>query len=115
MGRVTCRSLHDAATVQAYKTFYEYEARGLVTKVTYPDGLSADMAYSATGSLTRYKDPGGKETHYRYDSLGAITERIDVLGQRIQYLYDGERKLIASCNENGEYHRLEYNKKEPIT
>lgn len=110
LGRVTSRSVRDAETGIEQNTAYQYDARGLITQIAYPDGRSVRLDYTASGKLACYTDPASRKTHFLYDGLGTLIEKVDALGQRFHYRYDTERNLITLENEKSERYELAYDK-----
>ncbi|MDB9525365.1 hypothetical protein PN498_05150, partial [Oscillatoria sp. CS-180] len=59
-------------------TTFEYDARGLITAVTYAQGTAAEAV-----------------ERYEYDSAGNQSAFIDARGNRTTFAYDGRNRLIA--------------------
>lgn len=74
-------------------TRYQYDARGLLTRVTAPDGSTLDYTYDAARRLTRVADALGNHIDYTLDAAGnrtaeAIKDANGVLRQAIAREYD---------------------------
>ncbi len=52
---------------------YEYDMRGLVTQINYPDAQSVSQGYSAAGQMTSVTDGLGNTTKFKYDQNGNLT------------------------------------------
>ncbi|MAR89480.1 MAG: hypothetical protein CML06_01175 [Pseudomonadales bacterium] len=107
-GRVT-RSVQGEQT-----TGYQYNTKGDLTAIDYPDGTQAQLHYNANRQLTAYTDPLGRTTRFEYDGLAQISRRIDPSGHSLQYHYDRERNLIGLTNESGERYQLQYDANERL-
>jgi len=59
---------------RGYTTAYEYDSRGLLTKIT--DALSGEITYEydAAGNKTKETDQNGNSTIWEYDALNRVTE-----------------------------------------
>lgn len=113
-----------------YTTLYDYDTRGNLLHIYYPDGSVITNTYYGDGQLqsrtdplgntTRYYyypitgdlwkvvDPLGNETTYEYDELGRKTAEIDALGNRTTYRYDGRDQLVAITDPSGNTTRHQY-------
>ncbi len=106
-------------------TYYSYDLGSAVTRITYPNSVTADYGYdtlgrrtraTATGSdLTWAYDPQSRLTGavysydsgtltravaYAYDKAYRRTKTVDGEGTNVVYSYDGERRLV-SVTEGG--------------
>lgn len=55
-------------------TGYQYDpATEQLTKMTYPDGLTAEFTYDLNGNQTEMKGPFGNTVYYTYDAMDRMT------------------------------------------
>lgn len=80
-GRVTQQT--DAAGV----TSYEYNAAGLVTRITTPGESPISYAYDAGGQLVRESGPTGDRV-FEHDVLGRLVRARDTDGRDVSYTYN---------------------------
>ena len=52
---------------------YTYDARNLVTRIRYPDGLEAGFAWDASGNVASVSYPGGLTVAYTYDDFNRVS------------------------------------------
>lgn len=95
-------------------TRYQYNPKGDITAILYPDGAQARLEYNANRQLTCYTDPLGRATRFEYDGLAQVVRRIDPAGHTLQYHYDKERNLVGLTNEKGEHYQLKYDANERL-
>jgi YD repeat-containing protein len=73
---------------------YQYDARGELSAITFPDGPKALFEHDNLGRLTQYTDVFGATKHYIYDdNNGMRTEKLPN-GKSWVYRYDPENRLI---------------------
>ena len=79
------------------QTLYEYDARGNLTLVTYPDGSTERWTYDGTfDQVTSYTDPLGNRTIYTVDSVtGLTTSARQVVGE-VDDLQNGETDDVVT-------------------
>ena len=68
-------------------TFYEYNLRGQVTKVTHQDGSYTQNGYNADGTLAWASDELGHTTRYVYDEDKRVLSVTNPLNQTTSYNY----------------------------
>ena len=88
---------------------YEYNELGAKTKLTYPDGRTADYTYDAEGRLSSITG-NGEKTSYTYDALGRLTEKLLPNGvkQAYSYLPGGNLLSMESFDKEGELDKYFY-------
>jgi RHS repeat-associated protein len=59
-----------------HPTHNEYDSRGYLSKVTYPDGNFEETLYDKEGRREFFTDRGGRKTRYHYDVVGRLDETI---------------------------------------
>jgi YD repeat-containing protein len=66
-----------------------FDARGLLTRITDPDGNNTRWTYDGAGRVTNESNQLGiGDRSYKYDAAGRLTQRTDRLGRQIVYAYD---------------------------
>jgi RHS repeat-associated protein len=68
-------------------TWYEYNKRGLVTKVTHHDGKYTQSDYNADGTLAWTEDELRHRTTYTYDDYKRVTETKNHLNETVTNSY----------------------------
>lgn len=96
---------------KGYKTTYEYDSMGNVTKETEPTFTDIDggtgtpvTTYdykSGTGLVTKETDPLGRVTTHDYDAKGNKTLTVDSDGFKTTYQYDAYGNLTKETSERG--------------
>ena len=94
-------------TVAGQTTRFDYDAAGLLTRVTQPDGATLDYRYDDAHRLFEVEDGNGNRMRYTLDALGnpKLTEALDsqgVVTRRSQRTYDRYGRLwkeIDSLNQ----------------
>ena len=104
LGRLTKVTDYQNRTVS-----YEYNEIGAKTKLTYPDGRTADYTYDGEGRLSGITG-NGEKTSYSYDELGRLTEKILPNGVKQAYTYfpGGNLKGMESLDKAGELDKYFY-------
>jgi RHS repeat-associated protein len=73
----------------AKTTSYEYNERGQLTKITFPDTKTQLFAYAdGYGNRTRATNELGKQWNYLYDQYNRLTDLTDPLNHTTHYAYD---------------------------
>jgi len=95
-GRLTRRDYPDIPDAT-----YAYDTHGNLTSVTDVTGTTA-MTYDAKGFLSRITYPGNRYLEFTYDAAGRRTSMTDHLGNRLNYAYDvaGRLQTIADGTSN---------------
>ncbi|MGF6153576.1 RHS repeat-associated core domain-containing protein [Pseudomonas fluorescens] len=110
-------------------THYQYDNRGQLLSIRYPDNSCHFLVWNNLGQLTEEQLPDGGRRCFAYDALGRLSRRQDahgavtryqwdVLGRLIQttlpggvtraFSYNAYGKLIAERDESGQVTRYEY-------
>ena len=87
----------NTSSVDYRQTLYEYDARGNLTLVTYPDNSTESWTYDGTfDQVTSYTDPLGNVTLYTVDSVtGLTTSARQVVGE-VDDLQNGETDDVVT-------------------
>jgi len=90
-------SLNDGAQTVTYK----YDAGGLRTSLTLPDGKTVQYTYDAKGQLLRLTDWANQTTRYGYDRVGRlrIADRPNCLRSRYGYDAAGRLRVLRHTAE----------------
>ena len=83
-----------------YKTLYEYDLKGNLTKLTDAKGTITQMRYDRLGRKISLNDPDTGITTYAYDALGNLLRQTDNKGQSIIMEYDSLSRLAAKRGES---------------
>jgi RHS repeat-associated protein len=75
-GRRIGEENHDPAHTLTRTLSYEYDARGRLNRILYPDTFDENLVYSDEGELTSYSDAGDRITSYGYDALHRRTSAL---------------------------------------
>ena len=75
-------------------TSYEYDGRGLVTKMTDALGNVTTYAYDGGGNLTSKTDAGNYTTEYSYNGLDMVTHINYNGGKQVDYAYNAVGDLV---------------------
>ncbi len=75
------------------ETSYSYDAKDNLVSLTDAEGNTTEFEYDANNRLTKEIRPGGEETSYTYDAAGNLTEKIDAKNQKKRYIYDDSGQL----------------------
>ena len=87
-------------------TFFEYDQRGNLTKITYPDGSAVEMSFEDDLLVGAVDQVGGTFT-WEYDEEDLIISRTDPMGNVAQYQYDGGLLRFAT-DPNGVQTQLDF-------
>jgi RHS repeat-associated protein len=86
-----------------YTTSFEYNDRGLNTKVTYPSGFSVTKEYDAIGRLYLIKQSDNNQPIWRanqYNNHEMLTQAILGNGMKYNYSYDANNILTGISMQN---------------
>jgi RHS repeat-associated protein len=95
----------------SHVTEWAYNARDLVTSITYHDDASRGFTWNADDTLSGWTDENGTEVTNTYDDDGRLTARaidraVGVLGPTAEaYSYDGLGRLTQGTNNNSTVQR----------
>ncbi len=99
---------------QGAVTNFQYNAKGDVTSVQYPDQSVMGVTYNATGDPLSLTDPGGQPTNYTYNAAGQVASvRLDD-GTQMTYGYNAAGELTSATDPSGET-TLTYNASGALT
>ena len=98
MGNLTKVTLHRVDTqdgVDEYEvTLYEYDGRGLVTKVVDALGNVTTTEYDGNGNVSKVTDADGYVTEYTYNALDMVTNINYNGGKEVSYQYNAVGDLV---------------------
>ena len=81
----------DGSTIQTVS--YQYDAGGLRTQLTMPDGKTVSYTYDARGQLVGLSDWNAQAVRYDYDNAGRLSAVERPNGLRSGYQYDAGSRL----------------------
>ena len=87
-GRRIGEENHDPSNTLTRTLSYEYDARGRLDRILYPDTFDENLIYSDEGELTSYSDAGDRVTTYGYDALHRRTSALYPDTGSVSYDYD---------------------------
>ena len=83
------------------QTLYDWDERGLLTRVTDPTGVSTTFEYDAYGDLVLVTNGAGNTTTLIRDDHGRVIGVIDPLGRRGTATYNSSGALASIENADG--------------
>ena len=83
------------------QTLYDWDDRGLLTRVTDPTGVSTTFKYDAYGDLVLVTNGAGNTTTLIRDDHGRVIGVIDPLGRRGTATYNSSGALASIENADG--------------
>ena len=83
------------------QTLYDWDERGLLTRVTDPTGVSTTFEYDAYGDLVLVTNGAGNTTALIRDDHGRVIGVIDPLGRRGTATYNSSGALASIENADG--------------
>ena len=83
------------------QTLYDWDDRGLLTRVTDPTGVSTTFEYDAYGDLVLVTNSAGNTTTLIRDDHGRVIGVIDPLGRRGTATYNSSGALASIENADG--------------
>ena len=83
------------------QTLYDWDGRGLLTRVTDPTGVSTTFEYDAYGDLVLVTNGAGNTTTLIRDDHGRVIGVIDPLGRRGTATYNSSGALASIENADG--------------
>ena len=83
------------------QTLYDWDDRGLLTRVTDPTGVSTTFEYDAYGDLVLVTNGAGNTTTLIRDDHGRVIGVIDPLGRRGMATYNSSGALASIENADG--------------
>lgn len=93
--KVTLHRVDGQNGVDEYEvTLYEYDGRGLQTKVVDALGNVTVHEYDGNGNLVKTTDPDGYVTGYTYDSLDLVSHINYNGGKQVDYAYNKTGDLV---------------------
>jgi RHS repeat-associated protein len=95
-------------------TTFERDARGLVTNLIYPDGLSVQFSYDAEGDLAALAYPGGPTVTYNRDARQRVTNML-WSAQGIRFLRDAVGNVTNEIRSNGTESQYTFNAVDRLT
>jgi len=81
-------------------TTYTYDARGMGTQTTYPDGSTTQQLPDAAGRILSRTDQAHKTTQYAYDAAGQLTSVTNPDNETTSYRYERGGNVIGVTDAN---------------
>lgn len=106
--------LGDAKTLTAITT-YEYDDRGNIVRVTYPEGGVDAYTRDVMGNILTRTDPRGKVWTNTYDLNGMLLTEADPLNHATTYQYDKVGRRVSQTDANIHTYLFEYSKQGWLT
>ena len=92
-------------------TNMEYDSRGRMTKIMYPDSTEEAVSYNENNQPLSVKNRDNTEAHYTYDDRNNLTSTTDENGNISSYEYDDHDNLTAYTDRNGSLWTYTYDEK----
>ncbi|MEM7126078.1 MAG: toxin TcdB middle/N-terminal domain-containing protein [Chloroflexota bacterium] len=77
-----------------YKTHYEYDLQGNITKITDSHGNVRTMTYDGLARRLTMSDPNRGTWRYAYDDVSNLIRIDDAVGQSLHYTYDAVNRPV---------------------
>ena len=77
---------------------YTYNADGMVTSITDPNGITTTSQYDAAGELISAQDQLGNTTSVKYDTSGNVVEQVQSNGEVVENVYDLMGRVIYTTD-----------------
>ena len=90
------------------RTQYEYDARGNLTRVFYPDGTEVSYTYDLENRRLTFTDQAGRTTSYTYDNLGKLIRTTFPDDTLTQTEYDAAGWVTRVIDERGNVTQYAY-------
>ncbi|UUZ65161.1 hypothetical protein LP417_11255 [Polaromonas sp. P1-6] len=95
LGNKLTESITDTATNQTRAWAWTYNAQGLASSQTAPNGGVSQYGYDAQGKLTRVTNPQGHVTQLAYDAAGRLAQQTAPNGLLTNFTYDARGRLLT--------------------
>ena len=82
------------------RTVYSYDAREVVTGISYEDGTTERFEYDRWENCIYHQDRNGNETYYTYDVYGNQLEERQPGGLIITREYDRNHNIIHQAKQS---------------
>jgi len=97
---------------EAISTIYSYDPNSNQTKVSYPNGVTAEYSYNNRNWLTSLSNKKWttilSSSSYSYDLVGNKTKVIEADGSSIDYQYDSLYQLICEERKGSNSYKKTY-------
>ena len=77
------------AGLSSFRTSYQYNLDGQLTRITRPDSLTLDVGYDAAGRLSTLAVPTGQATFTFHPTSGLLSSLTAATGGDLAFTYDG--------------------------
>jgi RHS repeat-associated protein len=84
-----------------HATAFDYNARGMVVRVTDPSGGVTTRTYDGRDNLLSETDPLGGVSTYTYDAQDNLLSRTGPLGQTTRYTYNSRGQTLTVTDPQG--------------
>ena len=108
------RRLYSATDARGNTTRYQFDDRGNVTAISYPDQSQRRFTYDAVGNLLSVVNRRGETFAFAYDAAGEVIRETLPDGQLSEFTYESRGNLITASNTLGVI-RCEYNAADQMT
>ncbi|MCA9996328.1 MAG: hypothetical protein KDE56_11305 [Anaerolineales bacterium] len=96
-------------------TTYTYDNQDRLTTITDPVGLVTTLTYGGNGRLQTVTDPAGRITTFSHNGAGDLTSVTFPDGKSRSFGYDSRHLMTAETDENGQTTSRVYNEYGQIT
>jgi RHS repeat-associated protein len=92
----------------------DYDRKGNLAQIAYPDGRSESWSYDEAGRLAAWTNGRGQTTRYTYDAHGLLLRQEPAGGSPWEFSYDAHRNLVAATG-GGKTTTLAYDDADHLT
>ncbi len=96
-------------------TTFAHDERGLLTRITQPNGASYSFTYDTRGKLSRIDDADGSLFSYEHDAQLNLVAETDARGARTRYAVDALGRVVKKIDALGQATSLERDRLGRIT
>ncbi|KYF79686.1 hypothetical protein BE18_35155 [Sorangium cellulosum] len=92
------------------ETLYTHDARGSLTEIHYPPGVTYKLTYDDRGRLWSIEGAEGPVVRYEYDAWHNVIAETDARGARTMFEYDTLGRPVSMTDALGRGTRLAYDR-----
>ncbi|KYG08217.1 hypothetical protein BE21_24965 [Sorangium cellulosum] len=92
------------------ETLYTHDARGDLTEVQYPTGVTYKLSYDDRGRLCSIERPEGLVVRYEYDARHNVIAETDARGARTTFEHDTLGRPVSMTDALGKVTRIAYDR-----
>jgi YD repeat-containing protein len=97
------------------ETEFDYDERGNLQSITYPDASAESFEYDDFGNVSTYTNRRGNPIQYSFSTRGQITRKVYPDGRIIDYQYDTKGNLTGATDSLTGTISMEYDSRDFLT